>query len=64
MPWIVSAALEAQDVLGPDIFPYGVEASRPTLEAAIRYSTEQYMAVRPVTIEELFPPNTLDTPKT
>jgi len=64
MPWIVSAALEAQDVLGPDIFPYGVEASRPTLEAAIRYSTEQYIAVRPVTIEELFPPNTLSTPKT
>jgi 4,5-dihydroxyphthalate decarboxylase len=63
-PWIVSSALSAQEVLGPDIFPYGVEASRPTLEAAIRYSTEQYMAVRPVTIEELFPPNTLNEPKT
>lgn len=63
-PWIVSAAQEAQEVLGPDIFPYGVEASRPTLEAAIRYSTEQYMAVRPITIEEMFPPNTLVDPKT
>jgi len=64
LPWIVSEALSTQDVLGPDVFPYGVAASRPTLEAAIRYSTEQYMAVRPVSIEELFPPNTLDVPKT
>ena len=63
-PWIVSAAQEAQEVLGPDIFPYGVEASRPTLEAAIRYGTEQYMSVRPITIEEMFPENTLVEPKT
>jgi 4,5-dihydroxyphthalate decarboxylase len=63
-PWIVSSAQAAQDVLGPDIFPYGVEASRPTLEAAIRYSMEQYTAVRPITIEEMFPENTLVDPKT
>jgi 4,5-dihydroxyphthalate decarboxylase len=64
LPWVVSSALSAQEVMGPDIFPYGVEASRPTLEAAIRYSMEQYMAVRPVTIEEMFPSNTLNEPKT
>jgi 4,5-dihydroxyphthalate decarboxylase len=64
LPWLVSSVLSAQEVLGPDIFPYGVESSRPTLTAAIRYSMEQYMAVRPVTIEELFPPNTLMAPKT
>ncbi|MGA3125703.1 MAG: ABC transporter substrate-binding protein [Candidatus Korobacteraceae bacterium] len=64
LPWVVSSALSAQEVMGPDIFAYGVEASRPTLEAAIRYSVDQYMAVRPVTIEELFPPNTLTDPKT
>jgi 4,5-dihydroxyphthalate decarboxylase len=64
LPWVVSSALSAQEVMGPDIFPYGVEASRPTLQAAIRYSMEQYMAVRPVAIEEMFPPNTLSEPKT
>lgn len=64
LPWVVSASLEAQDVMGPDIFPYGVEASRPTLEAAIRYSMEQHMAVRKVSIEELFPDSVLDEPKT
>jgi 4,5-dihydroxyphthalate decarboxylase len=63
-PWIVSSVQSAQEVMGPDIFPYGVAASRKTLEAAIRYSMEQYMAVRPVAIEELFPANTLDVPKT
>ena len=63
LPWAVSSALSAQEVLGPDIFPYGVASSRRTLEAAIRYSMEQHMAVRAVTIEELFPPNTLDEPK-
>jgi len=63
-PWIVSSTLSAQEVMGEDIFPYGVEKSRPTLEAAIRYSMEQHMAVRPVTIEELFPANTLMDPKT
>ena len=63
-PWIVSAAQSAQDVMGPDIFPYGVDASRPTLEAAIRYTVEQHIVVRPVAIEELFPANTLNEPKT
>jgi 4,5-dihydroxyphthalate decarboxylase len=64
LPWVVGSALSAQDVMGPDIFPYGVEASRPTLEAAIRYSTEQYMAVRSIAIEEMFPGNTIQEPKT
>jgi len=64
MPWIVSAAQAAQEVMGPDFFPYGVEASRPSLDAAIRYSTEQFMAVRPITIDEMFPANTMTDPKT
>ncbi len=64
LPWVVSSALSAQQVLGPDIFPYGVEASRPTLEAAIRYSMEQHMAVRKVTVAELFPATVMDDPKT
>lgn len=64
LPWVVSSALSAQEVLGPDIFPYGVQASRPTLEAAIRYSMEQHMAVRSVAVEELFPASVMEDPKT
>jgi hypothetical protein len=50
--------------MGPDIFPYGVEASRPTPEAAIRYSMQQHMAVRQIGIQERFPAPTMDEPKT
>jgi 4,5-dihydroxyphthalate decarboxylase len=50
--------------MGPDIFPYGVEASRPTLEAAIRYSMQQHMAVRQIEVQELFPASTMNEPKT
>lgn len=64
LPWLVSSALSAQEVLGPDIFPYGVEASRKTLDAAIRYSMEQHTAVRAVAVDELFPATTMEEPKT
>ena len=64
LPWLVSSAQSAQEVLGADIFPYGVEASRKTLEAAIRYSMEQHTAVREVSVEELFPATTMEEPKT
>lgn len=64
LPWVVSSAQSAQEVLGPDIFPYGLEVSRKTLQAAIRYSVEQHMAVRAIDIDELFPVTTWDVPKT
>lgn len=63
LPWLVSSAQSAQEVLGRDIFPYGVETSRKTLETAIRYSIEQHTAVRRVTVEELFPKTTWSEPK-
>jgi 4,5-dihydroxyphthalate decarboxylase len=41
---------------GDDFWPYGLEANRPTLEAAVRYSYDQGLSQRPVEVEELFPP--------
>ena len=64
LPWVVSHAQSSQEILGSDIFPYGVAASRPTLDAAVRYAFEQHMAVRHVAVEELFPKTTLDEAKT
>jgi len=64
LPWLVSSALSAQEVLGPDIFPYGVKTSWKTLQAAIRYSMEQHIAVREISVEEMFPASTMDEPKT
>jgi 4,5-dihydroxyphthalate decarboxylase len=41
-----------------DPLPYGVDANRTMLEAVVRYATEQGIISRPVSVEELFPPNT------
>jgi 4,5-dihydroxyphthalate decarboxylase len=48
--------------MGEDFWPYGVEANRATLEAAVRYSFEQGLSERPVAVEELFVPSTLEPP--
>lgn len=46
---------------GADFWPYGLEANRTTLEAALRYSYEQGLSARKVAIEELFPPALLES---
>lgn len=38
----------------PDPLPYGIEPNREVLEAVIRYSVEQGIIERPMTVEELF----------
>jgi hypothetical protein len=38
--------------------PYGIAPNRQTLEELIQYALEQRIIARPVTVEELFPPNT------
>ncbi|WP_326640668.1 hypothetical protein OG884_36905 [Streptosporangium sp. NBC_01755] len=45
---------------GEDYWPYGVEANRATLEAAVRYSYEQGLSQRICDIEELFSPALLE----
>jgi len=42
-----------------DPFPYGVKRNRNTLETLARYSYEQGLTPRVVTLEEIFAPNTL-----
>jgi 4,5-dihydroxyphthalate decarboxylase len=46
------------DITAADPLPYGIEPNRRMLEAVIRYSLEQGIISRSVTVEELFPPNT------
>ena len=41
---------------GADPYPYGIEASRPTLEAFCRYAHDQGVTRRRMAVEELFPP--------
>lgn len=43
------------DITGKDPLAYGVEASRPMIEAVIQYAEEQHILTRHFTVEELFP---------
>ena len=54
VPWLTNYALRMQDVFG-ELYPYGIEANRPTLELFLRYAHEQGIAHGRATPEEIFP---------
>ncbi|NBY62819.1 MAG: ABC transporter substrate-binding protein [Betaproteobacteria bacterium] len=54
LPWIVSHAAETVDILGDDFWPYGIVANRHTLEAMMRYSYEQGLAVSKLNVDSIF----------
>jgi 4,5-dihydroxyphthalate decarboxylase len=56
LPWAAAIADEIAANFGPDPYPYGVEASRPTIEAFCRYAHEQGVTHRRMSAEDLFPP--------
>lgn len=60
LPWVNAELESTVEVMGEDFWPYGIEANRKTLEAMARYSYEQGLAVRQLTVEEMFAPTTLD----
>ena len=60
LPWVTAELEATQQVMGEDFWSYGVAANRPALEAMTRYSYEQGLAVRKLTIEEIFAAETLE----
>jgi 4,5-dihydroxyphthalate decarboxylase len=60
MPWYAQELEATQDLMGKNFFPYGIEPNRKTLETLFRYSHEQGLASRQLTVEKLFHPTTLD----
>ena len=56
LPWTPSEAELARERLGPDFWPYGVDANRATLEAFARFAFEQGVCARELAPEEFFPP--------
>lgn len=60
LPWMWPGYERAKALMGDDIWPYGVEASRPTLEKLVQYSYEQGLSRRKLSVEELFAENTLE----
>ena len=65
LPWLVDDIEATRALMGPDIdrdwWPYGVEPNRATLETFLRYALAQGLVERPLTVDELFAKETLDT---
>jgi 4,5-dihydroxyphthalate decarboxylase len=59
LPWGPSFVDEVLAQYGPDPYPYGVDASRPTLDAYCRYAHEQGVTQRLMSAEDLFARETL-----
>ena len=55
LPWAAAIADEIAANYGPDPYPYGIEESRPTLEAFCRYAHDQGVTHRRMTIDDLLP---------
>ena len=60
MPWYGQELEDTQRLMGENFFPYGIGRNRKALETLFRYSYEQNIASRELTIEELFEPSTLE----
>lgn len=55
-PWSFAGAERASNLFGRDIWPYGIEPNRKTLEPFLEFCHEQGIAHRPMAVEELFAP--------
>ncbi len=59
LPFLPSHVTEAHRLFGSDFWAYGLEANRKSLEAAVRWSYEQGLSARRLSVEELFAPQSL-----
>jgi 4,5-dihydroxyphthalate decarboxylase len=55
VPWLADHVAKLQDRLGKDLYPYGIEENRPTLETFLQYAYEQGIARRHAKPEDIFP---------
>jgi 4,5-dihydroxyphthalate decarboxylase len=54
IPWCYAHAERAQELFGDDIWPYGIEPNRKTLDAFLQYAFEQGVCHRRLAPEDLF----------
>ena len=55
VPWLTGYATRMRQLFGGELFPYGIEPNRPTLELFLRYTHEQGIAHKLVKPEDIFP---------
>jgi 4,5-dihydroxyphthalate decarboxylase len=60
LPWVNMDLEYARQILGKDVYPYGVGKNLTTLEAATLYCHEQGLTKRRFDVAELFAKETLD----
>lgn len=56
LPWYPQEFTDTRKLMGKNFYSYGFEGNRKTLETLFRYSYEQGLASKRLTIEELFDP--------
>jgi 4,5-dihydroxyphthalate decarboxylase len=60
LPWFAQEFEETRALMGENFYSYGIAPNRKTLEALFRYSHQQGLSSRELTIEELFDPVSLE----
>jgi 4,5-dihydroxyphthalate decarboxylase len=63
LPWSVYEYERLRKVMGEDFWSYGAGKNRHVLDTLARYSHEQSLSVRRLTVEEMFAPSTYDLSK-
>jgi len=56
LPWLYDELAEMDELMGPDPWPYGVEANRKILTAFVQYLVDQHFIEKPLPVDELFTP--------
>lgn len=62
LPWFADQWEATKDLMGEDFWPYGVAENRAELEAICRYSHEQNLGRKRLSVEALFAPETVELP--
>jgi 4,5-dihydroxyphthalate decarboxylase len=59
IPWLTSLRIANRELMGDDLWPYGLAANRAVLDTFLRYHFEQGLSRTRLTPEALFAPETL-----
>ena len=60
LPWFGQEFEETRALMGNNYYSYGIKPNRKTLETLFRYSYQQGLCKRELTIEELFEPASIE----
>ncbi|MGH6782778.1 MAG: ABC transporter substrate-binding protein, partial [Sphingomonadaceae bacterium] len=55
LPWQEAALRQTEEIMGKDYWPYGIEPNRKAIEAVARYSWDQGLTDRQLSIPDIFP---------